>query len=340
MERIEEYLHEDKIDEKSTRKSGLSRFFWLFSFLAALSAVALWYSIPLSMGVMEPSRWLIPVAFFVLCIAFFNLSVTLAERFIRILPVVSLLIFSGLFFVPSKFAAIGAVAAFLFLMLAARRIRQDIEGSVRLSLWKSWRMARAMTIVSFAVLIGAMYFGLVERHGIDNILPRVGPNDLVTEYAIRLADFLNPEMMLTKDRNATIDELILSSIESQQGNGLVPDGIKNLSATQRQQIVSEGHKQFAKFLGREVDGGERASELMSEVINRKIRNLYRVDYPQGSFGGYLPGILALVTFLTVLSIGPVLVSLAAGLALIIFKILVKTGSVRIENISVEQEIIV
>ena len=79
---------------------------------------------------------------------------------------------------------------------------------------------------------------------------------------------------------------------------------------------------------------------MSEIINRKIANMYKVDYPSGSFGGYVPGILALVAFLTVMSVGPVLVPLAALLALIIFKIMVKAGAVRISNITVEKEIIV
>lgn len=341
MPTIEEYLEgkENKDKQAEPVESRTGRLCLAFSVISLLLGSGLWYTIARSVSLSEASLWLAPVLALVFLVASMYLAIILAPSLIWTVPVLSGTFFSVLVFVPGKVAVGGALLAIILMLLAARRMRQEVGDRVRLKLWRVWRSTRMLTILALAILIGAQYFHLIGKYGAEKVLPQVGPNDLVTEYMIKTVGLFNPELILAGQKDTTIDELIMSSLENSEESKFIPGGIKNLSQIQRQQILAEGHKQFSKFLDREVRGDEPASLLMSEMINRKIKNIYKVEYPRGPFTDYVPGIFALAAFLMVISVGSILVPLGALVAIIIFKLLVKSGAVRIEHISVEQEVI-
>ena len=91
------------------------------------------------------------------------------------------------------------------------------------------------------------------------------------------------------------------------------------------------------------DGGKmtpQQMELSQNLINKKVNDYFDPKINPNLQSPFLPLLLAVIVFLTILPLGSLLSGIWFGMAILLFKFLVGLGWVEIKKVQVEQELIV
>ncbi len=343
--------------------------------LTIVCAFFSWWSVAQILKVAGASSWTTSIIFFMLLWVFICLDIALFEDivFLELLLFGSLLL--GIIFTGSFWHIAGVFISGYFLFLASRKIRRDFELNVKIDFLKSLRSGKVLMILAISLAISAQYFSYVSQLNGQILIPRIETSGISGKIVPKILSLIEPNFKVLENENLTIDDLILQIQKSQslnQDSQVTNSSIaqivqqemenQNISPNSREQftaqvgnqlntlnarikndeqavIMKESRQQLSTLVGREVQGSEKASDVISQLIAKKIENIFTPNIIGKQRSSSIAIVLAGILFFTVFSIGSLLSVVSFLLSWMIFSNLVRFGLVVIKTVTVEKEVI-
>jgi len=347
--------------KKQILKYGLIFLTLLFSFFA-------WLSVDQAVNNPESSDWIVPLIWFSLVFITFSLSIILIKKIYILAGLLTISFLASFIFVQNGWHFLPVVFSLLLVFLAMMRIKGDLKLNVKIDLWKTVRRGRLLLIIALAIVITSQYYFSVKDFGAGALIPQLKSGDITSGLTTKIISTINPGIKIGGDEDTTVDQFILQTqkMNDQDGTGISADEeidkivaekfgdtvspsqlkeikkeyAKNMDGLDGQDmILEEGRKQLSEIASRELTGEEKISEVISEMINNKITNFMGVSMDSPKKAPLIPIALAIIIFLTVISLGSFLSPLWMLLSALIFTILAKTKIIQIKKVSVEMEVI-
>ncbi len=317
--------------------------------LYILSAITLvlsffsWRSIDQAINVPGSSVWLAPMIWFTLFFVFSSLAIVLIKaRYLAILFVLCL----ALSFIFARTAGhlLAFILGFLCIFAAAEKIKHDLKLNIKINLWKSVKAGRILIILGLALVIASQYYFEAINSGVEKIIPKFNISDKSGKLTSKILSQINPDFAILDQEGLTVDELLMKKMKqneeiivSEVNNRM--DAMNQLNKDKEALMLEKGRRQIAKFAGYDLTGEEKIADVFSGIVNNKINEFFQPGIAGPKNSSAIPLIFAIVLFLTVISIGPILGSLGTLIVIIAFIILVKLNAVNIKKEMKEVEMI-
>ncbi|EKE11888.1 MAG: hypothetical protein ACD_15C00004G0004 [uncultured bacterium] len=346
----------------------------LFAFLLLIISFFSWRVIDQAINVPEASVWAVPMIFISLFFVFSYASIILIKK-IAYLQVLFLLAYILSFvFVRSIWHMIGIGLAFLFTSWAVLKIKKDLRMNVEINIWKSMRAGSGILVLAVSIMITSQYYLAVKNLGSENLIPQFYISSITGNLTTRFLSATNPEIEDIDKEFLTVDQFILQT----QKSGLKSREISmetsfqidqmiektNPSATAAQKkimkedalqkvrsasleigkeqeslLLAEGRKKFSEMAGKNLQGNEKMSDVLADIVNRKIDQYFGAGAKNGAKASVLPYVMAIGLFLTVIPLGSILNTLWIMLVQFLVWIFLETKILSIKKASVEVEIL-
>lgn len=335
-----------------------------------------WQSLYQAVLVSGSSRFFLPSIFFSLLATFLLVSVLLFPLVLfRVLAI--LIIILPVFFFGWSIASFFAFGiAMMFLYRSLRVVDRELSEHLTIRFFSSARTGVFLLSLGFSVVIVAAYAALITNLPIEKLLPRFSLAEGTGRIVLQLAGQVNPSLGNLVREDLSVDEFLLEMMPKEmtgQGTDIPPslveqngtqsiafrDTLRSLSESsgmdyeqlindqrnsqtelQKTLFLGETKRRMADILGRSVSGDERATDVLSEVVNAKIFGTLSTVHTEGSSVNTLRAVIALLLFLSLLSAGSIFGFVWAFLAWIIFWLLQGSGIVAIRRVQVEAEQVV
>jgi len=347
----------------------------ILGLLTILTAIFSWWSVARIIEVNGSSSWIFSMAFFIVFLTLICLDIVLFKDIVYLELLLLSSMISGIIFIGGWWHALGLLVGAYFLLLSSRKIRRDFELNVKIDFLKSLRTGKFFLIMAFSVAIAAQYFSVIRLLDGQILIPRFETGDISNKVTFKILSSFDPNFKVLENENITVDEFILQSQknqidkENQSFLDLNPTqiikqelNIQNLSiedqkeiqqqikekmvamsfelnAEEQQLLLQESRRQLSLLVGREVQGTEKISSLISDLIGKKIENALSPNVAGQQKSSSVAVVLAGILFLTVFSIGSLLGVIVFFLSWCVFKIMIHFSLLKIETMIVEKEMI-
>lgn len=337
----------------------------VFAFLA-------WQSVRDAIIVPNSSTWVVPMIFFSVYIIFVYLGAVLLRNdlFLRIVLFGSLLLSLIFAFELLQFLAILLGGFFLF--LAVRRIKEDMDFNLKISIWKSLRAGKTYMLIAITVIITMQYYVVMSNFDGEKKVPHFDASFVTKKIAIPFLSSVSPQFKSLEDETLTVDQFILQTQKdaagdnnflTQQNEQLLDAQIPaNLSPAQRAAIKQQamenfsnaesqlskknqelilvaGRAQFSDLTGTVLTGSEKISDIFTGLVNNKIDQYFNPGMSGEEKNPTFSMILAAVLFLTIYPIGSVMSILWFLIVKFVVLVLLKTKVLGVKTVAVSKEIL-
>jgi len=313
--------------------------FSLFT-LTLVIAFFSWLAVERAINNSEASVWMAPIIWFSLFFIIFSLSAVLIKEKYLIALEALLALAASLIFAISFWHLVIIVLGFLFISLAAGRIKKDLELNIKVDLRKTVHTGSTIIIFSLSLIIASQYYFTVKDSGAEKLIPKFKMEGITGSLTSKVLSSIYPEFKNLDEDNLTVDQLLL---ETQKKQLEQEGGMKNIqnkiSDINQNIILEQGRKQISQMTGAEITGQEKVADLFSETINNKINSFVVPNLGNNKDSSILPIIMTIFLFLTVISLGSFLSSLWIFLVKVVFIVLVKMKVVLIAKVQKEVEVI-
>ncbi len=322
-----------------------------------------WLSVSQAVNNPESSDWLIPIIWFSLVFIFFSLSIVLIKETYIVFILLAASFLASFIFIQNYWHFLPVIFSLLLAFWAIARIKNDLKLNIKIDLWKTIRRGKILLIMALSLVITSQYYFSIKDFQVTMLVPQLKPSDITNELTTKIISMFNPEIKIGEDEDMTVDEFILESqkkntegqnvdidrlIDGQLGENIPQaqkdeikeEALRNINTTENESmILLEGRKQLSEITGKELTGQEKISEVLSDMINNKITDFLGVSMDNPKDAPLIPMALAIIIFLSVLSLGMFLSPLWVLLTTLIFIILVKTKIIQVNKIPTEMEVI-
>lgn len=326
----------------------------LLAALITVSFFAFW-SVERALRVPAASVWAAPIVWFSLLFIFLCLNIALVKEK-RILCIAAFFSLStSLIFSPNFWQFPVILFGWLLLLAASARIRGDIEYGKKIKLWRSLRFGKSYIYFALALAISGQYYFSVKDWPAQKLIPNFNLSGVTDYLAPKILSAVSPDLSASVDGEMTVDNFILQMQKSQLDQaGYSPEKLAKLPPDQRAAIqkqidaemgsnqdmaMEESRKKFSELAGRPVDGSEKVSLIFLEIINGKMNSYLNPGNISADTLPIAAPIATLILFLTVVSLGWLLVIFLVPAVAGIFWILVQAKLILISKVSAEVEII-
>lgn len=343
-------------------------------FLSVVFSFLSWQRVASEINSPETSNWLWPIILFSLFFVSFYLTIVfIRQKYILNLLALSCLSLSFIF-IPNLWHLIGVLLGFLLASIGIFHIRRDLQLNIKVNLGKTLTTGKQFLILGFAIVLSSQYFFIENKKDFEEVVPRFSENKYSNLLTSKILSAINPEFKKISTSEITIDEFIIESqknhIDSDRVSmisdqeiensisgisGNIPQSKKeelkneiknNLSEANNQilegsekRIVEEIRKKFSALVGSELTGQEKFSEVLNNIINRKITDYLKPQIKDKNSISLLPPILTIILFLTIVPLGSLLNIFWILFCRLIFWIFIKSKVITINKISAMVETI-
>jgi hypothetical protein len=347
--------------EKNTKYQILK---YILIFLLFIFSFFLWRSVDRAIFVEEASVWTAPIIWASLFFIALSLSVILIKEKYWVYSAVFVSLFSSLYFSFASFSfsivhPLVLLLAALLIFYALKKISDDFDSRLQIDLGKNIRSGSALIIFALSLAISFQYYFETKNLATEKYLPSFEIGKATNQATLKMLSNFWPQAKGLANENLTVDQFVIDTYEKQKSGGgaslktdsLVEEQLKNLDPAQRflaekslqdaekKMVLEQGKKQISQLLFREVEGGEKISDVFGEVVNKKINSYFMPSLGRGESSSLFSAIIALVIFLTATSLGSFLMIFLAPLVKIIFFFLRQFGAVSVVKIPAKKEVI-
>jgi len=326
----------------------------LLALSITISFFAFW-SVERALRIPEASVWAAPTFWFSLLFILLCLNIALVKDRKIISAAFFFSLLTSLIFAPNFWQFLVILFGWLLLLAACARIRGDIEYGKKIKLWRSLRFGKSYIYFALALIISGQYYFSVKDWPAQKLIPNFNLNGVTDYITPKILSAVSPTLPASVDSEMTVDQFIVQMQKNQLDQaGYSPEKLAKLPADQRAAIqkqidaetggeqnalLEEGRKKFADLSSRPINGSEKLSDVLSEVINSKMNSYLNPGNISADSLPIAAPIATLILFLTVASLGWLLVILLVPAVAGIFWILVQAKIIIISKISAEVEII-
>lgn len=243
--------------------------------------------------------------------------------------------------------AVGVGALLSYLALWA--ITGDMESRTRIQPYRILHHSSTWFVVGLSVVIASQYYALSENLRWEQLIPKFDVTEGAGAWTMRLlGQFYDPAREL-QNKETTVDMFLLE-VQKREASGhpllgeLPLDTLDQLALGDRQAlqmiVLTRQRQELSRILGREVDGEEKMSELISEVFHKKTLALMKESEVVPKGVPLIPFVLSVALFLTVYPIGALLVPLWALVVMFLFYFIKRYHGFEIRTVTMDREEIV
>ncbi len=347
----------------------------LIFFTVALGFLS-WLSIDRAINNPSSSDWIVPMIWLSLLFVLICLdAVIIKETYIEKLVLAALFLLSFIF-VHSGWHLVAVFLGLLFAFFAFKKINNDLELNIKISLWKTLRAGRLIIVIGLAIIISSQYYLEVRNSNVEKIIPQFEIESLIGNLTTSVLSKINPQFKSLKDKELTVDEMIIELqknqlendgpdsdekvgefFKEQFGNNITKEKKGRLTeesfggsgseggetsgaiAESREAMLENARDQFSEIAGRELKGDEKVPEVLSEIINKRINDYISPTLADERYSTIIPMIIAIIIFITVVSLGSILSLAGVVIAIFVFQIFVWLKLVSIAKVPAEKEVI-
>lgn len=340
----------------------------IFSFLS-------WQSVDRAINSPGSSDFLFPSIYFSLFFISIYLCAILIKEgaILQVLFVASLL--EGFVFTFSSWHLVAIFLGIVFVYAGVYKIRRDMKQNIKISLGKAIATGRQYIIIGIAVIVSCQYFLTIKDKDLQYVIPKIQSSKTLDMLTARVLKAINPDFKNISNEDITVDDFIIETQKKQMGDENIPvipedqigetinnqlgdslpqdqkdnlkkdaqDKLKDISSqlleNNQKIILEESRKNLSLMVGKELSGQEKISEIFPQMINKKITDHFRPELSKKNNLPFLPLVMAIILFLTIVPLGSILNIFWVLISKLIFWILVKTNSVSIKKIPELVEII-
>ncbi|MDO8240980.1 MAG: hypothetical protein Q7T51_03315 [Candidatus Moranbacteria bacterium] len=357
---------------KSWRRMKIKILKYTLIALSLIVALLAWQSVDRAINVVGSSVWGMPILFFSSLFVLLYLSIVLIRRMIILQSMLLAIFATSLPFAFSLGHSIVMILAFLFSLWSVAKIKRDLHLNVKVSLWKSIRTGSALMLLAFSLMITSQYYTEIKNMSSARIMPQFNVGEMTGGLTSKLLSAMNPDFKNLDQEGLTIDQFILQIQKNQDADStndinsqidqMIEDSNPNLTLAQKkalredalkkmngasagikngqdQLIIQEGRKKFSEIAGVQLTGNEKVSDVLSDIVNRRINQYLGSGLAGSQQSSPLPFIMAIGLFLTIVPLGSLLSTLWLIVIEGIIWIFIKTELITIAKVSVEMEII-
>lgn len=286
----------------------------------------------------DDGRWGVSLLWFsLLSICFLSAGVLYRKRSMSVTFIVCS-IGPSLFF-AFTFAHLFLVALSVLLMsVGFRKIGDDIRSRLLISFRRSMGVGAFFFALPLSLLIASQYYMEIRSDSWQDLVPRFSLAEGSGDLILRAAGSISPEIGKIRDERMTVDSF-LSTVRGTGGysgdgmDAFMDDMVTSLS-------LEAGRAELGKLVGRDISGDERMVDVLSEALrNKTVTFLSGAKAERNLPSGALPFFLAILLFITVLSLASLLQGIWALFASWFIRILIRSGALRVERIPAEQEVL-
>lgn len=323
---------------------------YILVFAIMLSGFASWFSIDRAVNVSDSSTWLVPIIWF--SIFFINLSlgaIIINDKKI-LFSALALSFFSSLIFTFSFWYFGILLISFFVAGIAVRKISNDLELNIKISLTKSIRTGKVFLILALALASSSQYYFETKDTPLANIIPKFETREITAQ----ILPMIYPNFKNDSQEELTVDEFLLEMSSENSDNilsGFLSDSktsevasmigkeqMKEITLANQEMILKEGRKNLEDIVGRDITGQEKMSDVFSDMISARMNEIFssalaRNEWPM------ISALPASILFLTIISLGPFLGFLAIYAAVFIFWLFKVFGLVKISKEMKEVEVV-
>ena len=276
----------------------------------------------------------------------------------------------SIFFVFDGTFILSLLAAFVLAAIGLFRMRQILNMSLHIRIRKSVQYGMVWIILSISFLITSFYYVQIRQKNGEELLQKLSIDQTSHVVLTRVLGWMNPEFKKANQEKVTVDEFLLtlqknqaidesavtttpSDAELLQMAGIQPSDPrapqvliqlkrewKNTTITLNTQglVLEQGRLRLSGIVGRPVLGQESIADVLSQIIDQRVRTYFKPDTASGS-SSILPFVLSIILFVTLWSLGSVLSIAWRFVTAALFALLRRFGAVEVKKVMVEQEVI-
>lgn len=282
---------------------------------------------------------------------FFTGAVVWSRLPLRIAGAVAVFL-PGPIFIPASYHAVFCLIAAGIAWWGISSIRHETEDHLRFRFFRNVRSGQTLFVFSIALAISSGFFSLQQGATWESLITRFEVSEGTSSVIMGAASFIYPELRGSSDKAMTVDQFLLS-MQQEDGNasfmqGMAASNMASLPAaladsfaeSSRAAFLAAGHEQLAKLAGRSVRGDERIADVFAATLKgRIVTALAGVAPAEHAMPRFVPFLLSVVLFLTLLPVGALFGLVWITAAWMLFSIFSMAGWVRIETATREQEIL-
>jgi energy-coupling factor transporter transmembrane protein EcfT len=228
--------------------------------------------------------------------------------------------------------------AFLFATWGIGRIRQDLKMNIKIDLWKTLKTGSTFLILAFSLIITSQYYVETKNTRLENTLPKFQIKALSDTLTSKFLASFNPDFENLSQDGITVDEFILEAQKKKLAENLKEEDAKaKLLESSQTFLLEKGRSEMSELAGKKLSGQEKMADVFAAAVNNKINDFVAPNFSGNSHSSAWRLIVALLLFLTVVSLGSFLGIFLIPLTKLIFFVLKKIGLIEIKKIQKEVE---
>jgi len=332
--------------------------------IVGLCSFVAWQSFSLMMTDSETVSIWWPILWFAVLTTMFSLGTIIWKRFPLQVMGEILVFLPGLLFIHSWEYVVVGILSLLCMYWSNVSVAQECEERTHFHFFKNVKAGSFLFVLGLSLLLSSGYYVFLKNVSWEEMVPRFRIGEEMTAVIFKIAGFTNPSFAQLSDGGMTVDEFLLSLEQNKQdmpvssqansqqdlltaypqmqqflnGEALpISFGLKSPKAAE-ELFLDGGRAQIASLVGRPVMGSEKMSDVLSSAVQNKLIAFLRGENttqhipPQA-----IPFFLALLLFLTLLSLSSLLVPVCILVAQAIFWLARKSGWLSMNTLTVEQE---
>lgn len=293
--------------------------------------------------------------------AFLLGTIVWKERLSQIIAPMVVFIPSFLF-IQTWYHLTFVIIAGMFAHLAIRFVQDEIKDRVRFR-FSHARAGQFTFLLGLSIALSSGYFASIKGETWEELVPRFSIGEGTAAVAIKTVAYVYPEWKNLGNEGITVDEFLLGLQKDKEGEGTM-EGSSSLNpadfpglaeylkqsvieggAVSKEELTEElylraGREQIAKLTGKTVRGDEKIADVFSAAIQHRIITVLSGEEVSNHLSPTIvPLVLALLLFLTLLSLGTIIAYFWLGMSFLLFQIALFFGWVRVERVMREQEIL-
>lgn len=317
------------------------------------------------------SSWLLPIVWFSfgitsLCL----LALSWGDKKMFALGA-SIAFLPALFFVHDVRFILFSCAFVGLSVIGLSRMRYAMSLSVKIQVRRSMQYGISLIIFAFSLAIASFYYMQIRTASGDELLQKLSLDQASHVMLTRSLGLLNPEFKKVDQEKISVDAFLLTFQEDRpvedntvatlpsdnellQMAGIKPTDPRAPQALSRMKkeleensgsfdtsslILEQSRKQLSEIAGRPLSGQEPIADVLSQIIDHRVRTYFQPNMVNGNNTSVLPFVLSVILFLTLWSLGAVLGIAWRLMTAGAFHLLRRLDIIEVKKVTVEQEVV-
>ncbi|MEI7891023.1 MAG: hypothetical protein WCI36_03550 [bacterium] len=338
--------------------------------VTVIFAFCFWLFVKNAIVVSTASTWLGPIVVASFFLVFLCLSILLFRRMIFLEIVLLLSLATSAFFAFNWLQFVVIALGHIFMFIAARKIRNDMELNIKISPVKSLQAGKTYLIFAISIVVCMQYFLIIRGFEGEKKVPYFDAGFVTKKIAIPFLSSVSPQFKALENEKLTVDEFVLQSQSQMAKDGLTQEEEKmldeqlpekmtvaqkeiikkqareNFSNTQAQiteknkvLILEAGRRQFSDMVGTKVTGNEKIGDVFTGLINNRVNGYFNPKVGDGQSNSTLPMILAIVLFLIVFPLAVLLCTFLFWITGFVLYVLIKSKVLEVKSVMISKEVL-